>query len=337
MKKIILYSIIPFLMWACDDSTSASSNDNTAENYSSSISLNLESSESISSSSSELAYSSTRQELSSSSELELSSSSTASSSSNPISSSETSSSSNDEASSSSEENSSSSLEESSREESSSSFIKHDYFNPNVDYGELTDKRDGQTYKTVTIGDQVWMAENLNYKYHEGVLSFCFENSADSCAKYGHLYLWSSAVDSLAEFSTEGKGCGYEKPCNFTTSVRGICPEGWHLPSQNEWDILLEAVGGNETAGENLKTTEGWQYDRGLGGNCKNPYGFSVLPAGRGSNKEDNYNIGLASYFWTSTEVYERYAMYKQFSHDQTKAREDYIGKNTGFSIRCVKD
>ena len=95
---------------------------------------------------------------------------------------------------------------------------------------MTDERDGQTYKTVTIGTQTWMAENLNL---ETDYSYCYNDSAEYCGKYGRLYTWAAAMDSVGTWSTNGKGCGYGNVCSATYPVRGVCPEGWHLPSHED--------------------------------------------------------------------------------------------------------
>ena len=128
---------------------------------------------------------------------------------------------------------------------------------------MTDSRDGQTYKTVKIGNQVWMAENLNYAY-TGVLynnsgytsdstSWCFSNDPANCIKYGRLYTWAAAMDSVGTWSTNGKDCGYGVQCTPIYPVRGICPEGWHLPDKAEWNTLFTAVGGASTAGSATDT------------------------------------------------------------------------------------
>ena len=135
----------------------------------------------------------------------------------------------------------------------------------VSYGTMTDERDGQVYKTVTIegeiidhflynpfGDTIevpritWMIENLKYPYLQPTAeldssSWCFKNDSANCSRYGRLYLWSAAVDSAALFSEEGKGCGYfaaeedERICFIekNKSARGVCPEGWRLPTYDE--------------------------------------------------------------------------------------------------------
>ncbi len=101
---------------------------------------------------------------------------------------------------------------------------------------FTDARDGKTYKTVKIGSQTWMAENLNCAYSEGTArSYCYGNDPANCEKYDRLYTWSAAMDSAAVFGDGGKGCGYGVKCTPTYPVRGACPEGWHLPSNAEWD------------------------------------------------------------------------------------------------------
>ena len=125
---------------------------------------------------------------------------------------------------------------------------------------MTDSRDGQKYKTVKIGSQVWMAQNLNYEMAD---SYCYGNNAGSCTKYGRLYTWAAAMDSAGIWSTTGNGCGYGKICSPTYPVRGVCPSGWHLPTQTEWNTLLTVVGGSSVAGEKLKSTSGW-YNNGNG-------------------------------------------------------------------------
>ncbi|WP_290744549.1 fibrobacter succinogenes major paralogous domain-containing protein [Fibrobacter sp. UBA4309] len=201
---------------------------------------------------------------------------------------------------------------------------------NCEYDSLTDERDGQTYKTVKIGSQWWMAENLNYETGN---SYCYNNNSANCTKYGRLYTWAAAMDSVGTLTTNGKGCGYKKTCSPTYPVRGICPEGWHLPSKTEFETLFTAVGGQDSAGTALKSTGGWFND----GNGTDAFGFSALPAGdRGSNGGCNYE-GLNAYFWSSTEYDSNYAynvlLYVNFDY----AYLNYGNKDYGFSVRCLKD
>ena len=109
-----------------------------------------------------------------------------------------------------------------------------YLNPAISYEMFKDARDGQIYKSVKIGNQVWMAENLNYDYNEGTAkSYCYNDEQESCAKYGRLYTWAAAMDSAGVFGDGGKGCGFLVTCSATEPVRGVCPAGWHLPSKAE--------------------------------------------------------------------------------------------------------
>ena len=109
-------------------------------------------------------------------------------------------------------------------------------------GTMTDKRDGRTYKTVKIGEQWWMAENLNF---HSTKSWCYGNDGANCNKYGRLYLWGAAMDGAGMWTTNGKGCDlFKKVCSPTYPVRGICPEGWHLPDSTEWKTLFAALGEN---------------------------------------------------------------------------------------------
>ena len=106
---------------------------------------------------------------------------------------------------------------------SSSEYKRESCNVEKDENCIKDDRDGQTYKTVTIGTQMWMAENLNY---ETANSFCYGDDASNCAKSGRLYTWAAAIDSVALYDGgNGVDCGYGKSCTLPDKVQGICPEG----------------------------------------------------------------------------------------------------------------
>ena len=233
---------------------------------------------------------------------------------------------------------------SSVESSSSSSVPEGYVDPStVVTGTMTDERDGQTYKTVTIGTQTWMAENLNYAY-TGVPylydenssdsnSWCYKNDSLNCVKYGRLYTWSAAMDSVGEWSTNGKGCGWEAECSPTYPVRGICPEGWHLPANSEWNALFTAVGGRSAADMMLKSTSGW-FDSGNGTDA---YSFAALPVGYRYVDGSFTNEGEYVDFWCSTEesgVFA-YTMGLGFVHGIAKLAE--YNKLNGFSVRCVKD
>ena len=220
---------------------------------------------------------------------------------------------------------------------------------NCEYGELTDDRDGQTYKTVKIGDQWWMAENLNYAYtgvpykygslREGSFtsdstSWCYDNDPANCDTYGRLYTWAAAMDSVGKWSTNGKGCGYyDTTCSPTYPVRGICPEGWHLPDITEWNALFTAVGGRSTAGMVLKSTSGW-YNSSNGSDA---FGFSALSAGFGGYSLLFSNEGYSASFWSSTEVSNRYAYDMYLYHSDDGADLGDSDKNKVFSARCLKD
>lgn len=205
-----------------------------------------------------------------------------------------------------------------------------YLNPNVDYDEMTDERDGQVYKTVKIGNQIWMAENLNYASRASSTlldssSFCYNNVADSCVMYGRLYLWNAALEA--------------------------CPEGWHLPDNDEWKILLASVASSVEdhenfwyyigAGVKLKTTAVWESSNGVDG-----VGFSVLPAGaffEGNEIEeivfDNAG-GLdygSSYFWSSSPSGDNAYLARLSNKRDDVDLESVEIDGLGSSVRCVKN
>ena len=220
---------------------------------------------------------------------------------------------------------------------------------NCEYGTLLDNRDGQTYKTVRIGNQIWMAENLNYAYLQPTStldssSWCYDNDSENCRKFGRLYLWSAAIDSAALFSDEGKKCGYEeefqcgvelccKMCEIMDrQIRGVCPAGWRLPSEEDW---LSVSDGFYASASSIKSDNGWNDD----GNGTNSKGLNVLPAGifsqRSSYGADVFAaIGVTAYFWTSVEMSCREAYYMFV---ESVSLTDCFPKSVGMSIRCLKD
>ena len=224
-------------------------------------------------------------------------------------------------------------------------------NPDIDYGTMTDERDGQTYKTVKIGDQVWMAENLNYADSVKTpslngRSWCYGNDSTRCLVTGRLYTWAAAIDSvaLANDPDDPMDCGYEKNCPGLSmknvmgeSIQGICPDGWHLPSDKEFEVLFEAVGGQSTAGNALKTTSGW-YNNYYEGKGTDDFGFSSLPAG-GKGDERFEDAGIMTCYWSSvwygSDDRRASCMYLEYYEKDADLVNPY--KNVGSSVRCIKD
>jgi uncharacterized protein (TIGR02145 family) len=167
-------------------------------------------------------------------------------------------------------------------------------------GTFTDTRDGKIYKTVKIGKQTWLAENLNYNANG---SKCYENQESNCQKYGRLYDGNIA--------------------------KTACPSGWHLPSQEEWNVLVAAVGGLSTAGRYLKTSD-W------GG--ENKYGFAALPGGYGNSDGNFYNVGYGGNWWSASEndAGDAYNQYMGYDIEYVPWFPNSKYGNL-FSVRCVKD
>ena len=163
------------------------------------------------------------------------------------------------------------------------------------FGELTDARDGRVYKTVKLGSQEWMAENLNYAA-EG--SLCYEDDEKNCEKYGRLYNWEIALD------TSNRGCGDNFcGCRLRSDFHpreGICPDGWHVPEHAEWDTLFayaDAHGEGESAGDALQAYYRDDYLEKTYSSDR--FGFNVVPAGVFNGKEFS-GLGTSSEFWTAS-------------------------------------
>jgi uncharacterized protein (TIGR02145 family) len=248
-----------------------------------------------------------------------------------------------------------------------------------EYGKLTDDRDGQTYRTVKIGSQTWMAVNLNYAYTQRTddldsSSVCLENNPDYCKKYGRFYLWSAAMDSAGLFSKSGLGCGYHADCGAVGNVQGVCPTGWHLPSESDYETMFAAVGGfggRKSIG--MGNSDGENEWHSVGAklfSTSNQYGFDAIPAGYivlctskevpsdaaecltsffttqqsedyTSNYKDISNEGNKVRLWTSTSrlidaIYEAYSVTLRLYGDKAMIGEASKGESL-LPVRCVKD
>jgi len=184
--------------------------------------------------------------------------------------------------------------------------------------QFTDSRDGKKYFSVKIGDQVWMAQNLNFKTKTG--SWCYDNDESNCEKYGRLYTWSRAMGLDPKYDEESWGGSDEKH-------RGVCPEGWHLPSSKEWNVLMETVGSK--SGEKLKSTTGWDN-----GNGRDVYGFTALPSG--CFETPNFrDIGSRSYWWETKEISDEWRASMWWMEGGLTDGAD--SKISAYSVRCVAD
>ena len=208
-------------------------------------------------------------------------------------------------------------------------------------GTMTDRRDWRVYKTLGIGGNVWMAENLNF---EAEKSYCYDDDATNCAIYGRLYTWAGAMDSVGTWGTNGMGCGYENKCTPVYPVRGVCPEGWHLPDTTDFRKLTVAAGGSK-AGIALRSDSGWRYDM----NGTDTYSFTVLPAGYYRWTETGYGIfnpkfssmGEESSFWSSIQDWNHSGWHSAhtllFRYENDYAYMGAHGSFNALSVRCVKD
>jgi uncharacterized protein (TIGR02145 family) len=203
---------------------------------------------------------------------------------------------------------------------------------------LIDARDGQSYNTVQIGQQCWMAENLNIgtmipglndmANNSIIEKYCYDNLETNCDTYGGLYQWNEMMQYV---NTEG--------------VQGICPDGWHLPTDAEWCILNQFIdstvdcdaggwgdGSGTDVGTKMKSTNGWNCGYGT-----NTVGFNALPGGW---REFGlfHNFGASSTFWSSSEYDIAAAWYRELYCGYNIIGRDPLSKEIyGFGVRCLKD
>jgi uncharacterized protein (TIGR02145 family) len=209
---------------------------------------------------------------------------------------------------------------------------------------FTDSRDGNVYKILTIGDQLWMVENLRYlpdvvlsgtgsQTHPYYYVYGYNNTIVAQAKatanyttYGVLYNWRAAMAGSASSSTNPSG------------IQGVCPAGWHLPGDLEWTQLTDFLGGASIAGGKLKETGIIHWNSPNTG-ATNETGFTALPGGnRSINGLFNY-IGVAGYFWSATDYDSDNAWRRDIGNNSISIARTYgyFSKESAFSVRCIKD
>ena len=205
------------------------------------------------------------------------------------------------------------------------------FTTEIETGTVTDI-DGNVYQTVKIGNQWWMAENLKVTHYRNgdaipnvtdntewanltTGAYCnYDNNVSYVPTYGRLYNWYAVDES-----------------------RNIAPEGWHVPSDTEWQTLVDYLGGSNVAGGKIKETGTTHWNSPNTG-ATNESGFSALPSGfRDVGTGYYYYLGDYAYFWSSTESSSNYAWGWRLDYDRSGVyRYDYL-KRKGFSVRCVRD
>jgi len=194
------------------------------------------------------------------------------------------------------------------------------------YGTFTDARDGETYRTVKIGQQVWMAENLRFKAEN---SFAPGNEEQNVAKFGRLYTWTSALNIPPEFSEQSPAKDLDMYHKIKEdNYQGIAPEGWHIPSLKEWEQLLSNLPPKST-GDELRSACFW----GVPG--EDSFGFFAVPAGYRFDNGSFYRFSRRARFWCKDE-YGKSNAYRLSITNKTFDIEG-VYRSDAMSVRCIKN
>ncbi|NCA77814.1 MAG: hypothetical protein EOM90_15910 [Alphaproteobacteria bacterium] len=200
---------------------------------------------------------------------------------------------------------------------------------------VTDTRDGKTYNTVQIGTQCWLKENLNIGTringtqeqtdNQVIEKYCYDDLESNCNIYGGLYQW----NELMQYTT-------------LQGVQGLCPTGWHIPTNDEWYAVTDYLGGANAAGGKMKSTGTIQAGTGLWYHpntaTTNETGFTSVPGGNRKDSDGSFDaIGGNSKMWSSYESNSASACSRYMYYDQGKVGINCVAKGNGFSVRCLKD
>ena len=201
--------------------------------------------------------------------------------------------------------------------------------------------EGQLYNTIQIFSQCWLKESLNVGImiqggqgmtDDGIIEkYCYNNEPDSCTKYGGLYQW----DEMMQYTAQ-------------QGVQGICPSGWHLPTDEEWKVLEGAVDSQYGIGDpewesdlfrgfdvgtNLKTQSGWSSN----GNGTDLFSFSCLPAGLRFVDGSFSDVSYSGFLWASSEINYLDAWYRLIMYYYPGVAQESYNKEVGYSVRCLRD
>ena len=201
------------------------------------------------------------------------------------------------------------------------------------FGSFIDTRDGNEYATVKIGEQTWMAENLRYVGNVSMGSMASSaiayryypsNNASNVSTYGYLYNWTAAMNGSSSSSANPSG------------VQGICPNGWHLPSNDEWTQLRDALDNTDVGPKLAGSAELWASGTLSGNSSFGTSGFNALPSGAYMTNQYPY-FGEATYFWSATENDSDNGLGRSLRYNSTGCSVLMGGKQQGYSIRCVRN
>jgi uncharacterized protein (TIGR02145 family) len=211
-------------------------------------------------------------------------------------------------------------------------VKKDWLNPALTYGSVTDI-DGNTYATIEIGTQVWMAENLRTtRYQNGDPipnvtgdvqwsnlssgAWChYANDPSYEVPYGKLYNWYTVNDS-----------------------RKLCPSGWHIPTLKEWGFIRDQLGGFSIAGGKMKTTDiSHYYWKPPSSGASNSSGFSAIPVGKRDDDGIFYYFEILGHWWSASEADAELSSLLIISNEEAYLIQGDFSKGSGLSVRCIRD
>jgi uncharacterized protein (TIGR02145 family) len=203
---------------------------------------------------------------------------------------------------------------------------------------FADARDGKIYKMIKMPDgKTWMAQNLNYQTDD---SWCYEDKAENCAKYsakyGRQYKWDAAKKACLSEDNADYCAKYGRLYKWDAAKKA-CPAGWRLPTGDERNGLVSAVGGESVAGKKLKSKSCWDLRGDDIGDGTDDYGFSALPGGYRYSQGNFNSAGADGLWWTGTGSGADEAFFWSITFAYDNVYRNTSDRNDAYSVRCVRD